>query len=45
MVEDDLTSAATWVSRSHTVSFEGSNVLVKVQGTDPEFSESGGVLL
>ncbi|KIM36870.1 hypothetical protein M413DRAFT_448810 [Hebeloma cylindrosporum] len=43
-VEDDLTSAATWVSKSHAVSFEGSNVLVKVEGTDPEFSKSGGVL-
>jgi hypothetical protein len=28
-----------------TYSFDGSNVLVKVQGADSEFSESGGVFL
>lgn len=44
-VVDDLVSNGSWVTASHGVSFEGSNILVKVEGTDPSFSNMGGVLL
>ncbi|KAF9552594.1 hypothetical protein CPC08DRAFT_822792 [Agrocybe pediades] len=44
-VVDDLTSNITWVANSgHGVSFEGSNILVKVAGTEPEYREKGAVL-
>ncbi|KAF8161605.1 hypothetical protein B0H34DRAFT_796364 [Crassisporium funariophilum] len=43
-IADDLVSNATWVSATHGVSFEGNNILVKIEGTEPEFRNAGGVL-
>ncbi|KAG1716468.1 hypothetical protein ID866_672 [Astraeus odoratus] len=45
-IHDDVTSNASWASGSHHgVYFEGNNILVKVEGADPQYLESGGVLL
>lgn len=43
-VLEDLNSNATWVEEDFAVSFEGTNILVKVDGTDPNFADRGGVL-
>ena len=44
-VADDRVSNASWaVGSSHGVYFEGTNILVKVDGTDPEYRTHGGVL-
>ncbi|KAL4071336.1 hypothetical protein V8B97DRAFT_452974 [Scleroderma yunnanense] len=44
-IYDDTVSNASWASKPIGVYFEGNNILVKVEGTDPEYRESGGVLL
>ncbi|KIM63920.1 hypothetical protein SCLCIDRAFT_1213719 [Scleroderma citrinum Foug A] len=42
---DDTVSNASWATKPIGVYFEGNNILVKVEGTDPEYRDSGGVLL
>ncbi|KAJ3571738.1 hypothetical protein NP233_g3556 [Leucocoprinus birnbaumii] len=43
-VVDDLRSNGSWASSSYGVYFEGTNVLVKVDGTNPDFWDKSGVL-
>ncbi|KAF8921991.1 putative zinc metalloprotease [Mucidula mucida] len=43
-VDDDLQSNGSWASGAYGVYFEGTNILVKIEGTDPEYRETGGVL-
>jgi len=43
-VVEDINSNATWVEGNAAISFEGLNVLVKIDGTDSGFAEKGGVL-
>ncbi|KAJ6618853.1 hypothetical protein B0H10DRAFT_1794655 [Mycena sp. CBHHK59/15] len=43
-VYDDLVSNASWASASAAVYNEATNILVKIEGTDPEYASSGGVL-
>lgn len=43
-VIDDLTSNASWAFGSQGVYFEGTNILVKIDGTDPDYGNTGGVL-
>ena len=42
---DDTISNASWVNAGSIAYFEGSNILVKIDGTDPQYRHSGGVLL
>lgn len=44
-VLEDTNSTATWIEDNAAISFEGLNILVKVDGTDSEFAGNGGVLL
>lgn len=44
-IDDDTVSNASWVDENIGVSFEGTNILVKVDGSDPNFLTRGGVLL
>jgi hypothetical protein len=44
-VVEDLNSNATWAGNGFATSFEGLNILAKVDGTDPDFADRGGVLL
>jgi hypothetical protein len=43
-VSSDLCTNASWVVASHGVYFEGTNILVKIDGTDPMYDRKGGVL-
>jgi acetylornithine deacetylase/succinyl-diaminopimelate desuccinylase-like protein len=43
-VFDDLRSNGSWASEAYGVYFEGTNILVKIEGTDPQYWEKGGVL-
>ncbi|KXN82659.1 hypothetical protein AN958_02336 [Leucoagaricus sp. SymC.cos] len=43
-VLEDLSSNATWIEEDFAISFEGANILVKVDGANPDFAERGGVL-
>ena len=42
---DDTVSNASWATKPIGVYFEGNNVLVKIDGTHPQYRDSGGVLL
>ncbi|KAF9222451.1 hypothetical protein BS17DRAFT_708764 [Gyrodon lividus] len=49
-VHDDFLSNASWATallstKPYAVYYEGNNILVKVEGTDPDFREAGGFLL
>ncbi|KIJ15630.1 hypothetical protein PAXINDRAFT_176502 [Paxillus involutus ATCC 200175] len=49
-IHDDFVSNASWASallsaKPYAVYYEGNNILVKVEGTDPDFRDSGGFLL
>jgi hypothetical protein len=44
-IDYDVVSNASWAAGSRAVYQEGNNILVKVQGTDPAYRESGGYLL
>ncbi|KAF9523727.1 hypothetical protein CPB83DRAFT_821098 [Crepidotus variabilis] len=44
-IVDDNVSNASYASYKRGVSFEGSNILVKIEGTEPDFANRGGVLL
>lgn len=41
---DDLRSNGSWASGDYGVYFEGTNVLVRIDGTDPRYRDQGGVL-
>jgi Zn-dependent M28 family amino/carboxypeptidase len=44
-VVDDLVSNASWLSARFTGSyFEGNNILVKIDGSDPHYQNHSGVL-
>ncbi|KAJ8488101.1 hypothetical protein ONZ45_g14086 [Pleurotus djamor] len=43
-IDDDTISNGSWVSRGYGVYFEGTNVLVKIDGWDNKHHSSGGVL-
>ncbi|TFK39821.1 hypothetical protein BDQ12DRAFT_681281 [Crucibulum laeve] len=43
-VVNDLTSNASWATGSYGVYFEGTNILVKVDGSDNRYLKSGGIL-
>ncbi|KAJ3515032.1 hypothetical protein NLJ89_g2018 [Agrocybe chaxingu] len=43
-VIDDLTTNVSFVDPPASAYFEGMNILVKVEGSDPAYSETGGVL-
>ena len=44
-ISQDLISNASWVARSsYGVYFEGTNILVRIDGSDPEYQDKGGVL-
>ncbi|KAF9444121.1 hypothetical protein P691DRAFT_778476 [Macrolepiota fuliginosa MF-IS2] len=43
-VVEDIGSNATWADDNVATSFEGMNILIKVDGTDPELATRGGVL-
>ncbi|CAA7263054.1 unnamed protein product [Cyclocybe aegerita] len=43
-VIDDLTTNVSFVDPPASAYFEGRNILVKVEGSDPAYSETGGVL-
>ncbi|KAK0456080.1 putative zinc metalloprotease [Armillaria borealis] len=43
-VVDDLVSNGSWASGAYGVYFEGTNILVKIDGTEKEYTEHGGVL-
>lgn len=44
-ISQDLVSNASWpVGSSYGVYFEGTNILVKIDGSDPEYQDKGGVL-
>ncbi|KIY73480.1 hypothetical protein CYLTODRAFT_434156 [Cylindrobasidium torrendii FP15055 ss-10] len=43
-IADDTVSNGSWGGAAYGVYFEGNNILVKVDGTDPKFRETGGVL-
>ncbi|KXN85136.1 hypothetical protein AN958_11676 [Leucoagaricus sp. SymC.cos] len=41
---DDLRSNGSWASAAYGVYFEGTNILVKIEGTNTKYSDQGGVL-
>ncbi|KAG7452279.1 uncharacterized protein BT62DRAFT_960318 [Guyanagaster necrorhizus] len=43
-VVDDMVSNGSWSSKACGVYFEGTNILVKIDGTEKEYTEHGGVL-
>ncbi|EKM76026.1 hypothetical protein AGABI1DRAFT_122907 [Agaricus bisporus var. burnettii JB137-S8] len=43
-VLDDHRSNGSWATGDHGVYFEGTNVLVRIEGTDPRYRDQGGVL-
>ncbi|KAK0465552.1 putative zinc metalloprotease [Desarmillaria tabescens] len=43
-IADDMVSNGSWASGAHGVYFEGTNILVKIDGTEKEYTERGGVL-
>ncbi|KAH7920604.1 hypothetical protein BV22DRAFT_1097866 [Leucogyrophana mollusca] len=49
-IYDDLVSNASWASgllsaKPYAAYYEGNNILVKIDGTDPEYADKGGFLL
>jgi Zn-dependent M28 family amino/carboxypeptidase len=44
-VDDDLRSNITFFGNNHATYFEGTNVLVKVDGTDPKLTLDRGAVL
>ncbi|KIJ66081.1 hypothetical protein HYDPIDRAFT_110222 [Hydnomerulius pinastri MD-312] len=49
-IHDDFISNASWATgllstKPYAVYYEGNNILVKVEGSDPNYRESGGFLL
>lgn len=42
-VIDDLLSNGSWAS-NYGVYFEGTNILVKIEGSNPDYRDNGGVL-
>lgn len=43
-IDNDLLSNGSWASGAYGVYFEGTNILVKIDGTAAEYRENGGVL-
>lgn len=43
-VTSDLVSNASWASPLRATYFEGTNILVKIDGSDAQYQEKGGVL-
>lgn len=39
-----MATNASWAAKSYGVYFEGTNILVKIDGTDPKYQHKGGVL-
>lgn len=44
-INDDLRTNVSLVSSGHAIYFEGTNILVKVDGSDPDFSLANGAVL
>lgn len=43
-ISNDIISNGSWAAAAYGVYFEGTNILVRIDGTDPNFSNTGGVL-
>ena len=43
-IDDDRFSNASWAAGAQAISFEGDNILVKIDGSDSAFRDKGGAL-